>query len=346
MNSIERVTTSLENKVPDRVPVDLHNFLVTARMMEVSDFAAYFRDGQAMAEGQVKTWRRFRHDMLILENGTAALAQACGVQVIYQNDSAPVAKEPAIHTLDEVDRLTVPDPETDPLLRELLKMTRIVVKEIGDQAFIMARADQGPFSLACEIRGMEAFMMDIATGEEPEKIYRLLDYCRQVTTRFARAQIAAGAHCTSIGESSSGPDLLSPRVYRKVAFPHVQRMVADLKTDGILLAYHICGNATPIIADMVSSGAGILEIDQKTDQKAAKAAAQGKTTLLGPVDPSEVMAKGSPALVTEKCREALENLSAGGGFILGPGCALPAITPDENIDAMMEAARRYSPAAN
>ena len=31
----------------------------------------------------------------------------------------------------------------------------------------------------------------------------------------------------------------------------------------------------------------------------------------------------------------------GGGFILGPGCALPATTPDENIDALIETAKEH-----
>ena len=40
-------------------------------------------------------------------------------------------------------------------------------------------------------------------------------------------------------------------------------------------------------------------------------------------------------------KKALENLAPGGGFILGPGCALPPTTPDENIDAMIETAKAY-----
>jgi uroporphyrinogen decarboxylase len=62
---------------------------------------------------------------------------------------------------------------------------------------------------------------------------------------------------------------------------------------------------------------------------------------LGPIDPSEVLANGTPELVREKCREALEILAPGGGFILGPGCALPATTPDENIDALIETAKEH-----
>jgi uroporphyrinogen-III decarboxylase len=57
------------------------------------------------------------------------------------------------------------------------------------------------------------------------------------------------------------------------------------------------------------------------------------------------MVHSSPEVVTEKAREAIANLSAGGGFILGPGCALPGITPDENIHALVEAAKRFKPVA-
>lgn len=341
MNSIERTLQAIAFIQADRVPVDLHNFMVTARMMEVESYADFFRDGEAMAEGQIKAWRRFGHDVLLVENGTAALAEACGVQVQYQSDSAPVAKVPAIQNLDEVDNLTLPDPYKDPLLSELLKTTRIVVNEIGDQAFIIGRADQGPFSLASEIRGMDNFMMDLALGEKPEKIHMLLDYCRQAVLRYALAQIEQGAHATSIGDSPSGPDLISPNYYRRFAYPYVTQLVADLNAKHVKLAYHICGNSTPIIKEMVSTGATIIEIDQKADMQACKEAARGKSTLLGPIDPSEIMANGTPDMVTEKCRQALEILAPGGGFILGPGCALPATTPDENIDALIESAKIY-----
>lgn len=341
MNSIERTLTTLAHKQPDRVPVDLHNFMMTLKFVGDMGSADFYRSGDALAEGQINAWKRFGHDILLVENGTAALAEACGVEVEYMEGSAPVAKKPALSSLDDIGSLKMPDPYTDPLLSELLKATKIVVDEIGDQAFVIGRADQGPFSLACEIRGMSEFLIDIATGEQMDKVHQLLDFCRQVSENYSLAQIEQGAHATSIGDSPSGPDMISPKFYREFAYPYVQKLVANLNKKNILLAYHICGNATPIMEEMVSTGAAIIEIDQKSDQKGCKSIAAGKATLLGPIDPSEVMANGTPEMVTEKCNEALENLSAGGGFILGPGCALPSITPDENIDAMIEAAKRF-----
>jgi uroporphyrinogen decarboxylase len=324
MNSIERVYRTLAHQPIDRVPVDLHNFMMTPAFLGTDNFQDFFRNGDAIAEGQIKAWRRFGHDVILIENGTAALAEACGVKVVYVKDSAPVATQPAINSLSEVDNLKVPDPYKVPVLSELLKATRVVVNEIGDKAFIMGRADQGPFSLACEIRGLENFMMDLALGTELDKVHQLLDYCRQVAERFAVAQIEQGAHATSIGDSPSGPDLVSPKFYREFAHPYVKQMVSNLKRENIILSYHICGNSTPIIHDMVGTNAAIIEVDQKADQKTCG-----------------VMALGTPAMAKEKCEEALKNLSPGGGYILGPGCALPSSTPYENIDAMIESAKSF-----
>jgi uroporphyrinogen-III decarboxylase len=55
-----------------------------------------------------------------------------------------------------------------------------------------------------------------------------------------------------------------------------------------------------------------------------------------------VTALGTPEQVTAECRKAIEVLAANGRFILSPGCTLPATTPAENVEAMMEAARGYT----
>ena len=81
-NSVERTFRTLAFKQVDRAPVDLHNFMLTPKFLGVTDFADFYRDGEAMAEGQIKAWQRFGHDVLLVENGTAALAEACGVQVL------------------------------------------------------------------------------------------------------------------------------------------------------------------------------------------------------------------------------------------------------------------------
>ncbi|MFN3333852.1 MAG: uroporphyrinogen decarboxylase family protein, partial [Caldilinea sp.] len=83
------------------------------------------------------------------------------------------------------------------------------------------------------------------------------------------------------------------------------------------------------------------ELDYKIDMPVVKAATHGRTTVLGPVDPSGVMALGTPQDVEDAACEAIAILGEGGGLILGPGCALPPKTPPENVHALIETARKH-----
>ena len=340
MSSIERVEAVLAGGIPDRVPVDLHDFMVAARASGAS-FANHFHSSEAMAEGHIASWRHYGHDVVLVESGTASLAEACGVGVEYLADSAPVSFTPALASLDEVDRLVVPDPTRVSPLKENLEATRLVVREIGRQAFVMGRADQGPFSLASMLLGMEGFLMALAVPEQSVGLARLLEFCEEVVYRYAVAQVEQGAHMTSIGESIAGPDVCSPTVYRTLAWPADRRLAQRLAADGIRLACHICGDATPIVADMVATGAAVLELDYKCDLAAVKASTAGQTTVLGVIDPSGIVARGTPEAVDEAAREEVTVLAPGGGLILGPGCALPPETPAENIEALVAAAQRW-----
>jgi MtaA/CmuA family methyltransferase len=339
MNSIERVQAAIDLRPPDRVPVDLHNFQPAAKAMGVS-LAEVFQNGELLAEAMLKAWREFGHDMILLENGTACNAQACGVEVVYRDNAAPAAHKPILKRLEDVEKLEVPDPDTTFPMSEVIKATRILSREIGDQAWIVARADQGPMDLAAQLIGIQELMLAIALEEQPELIHQLLDFSRRVATRYAYALIEAGGRSTSIGEPIAGPDLLSPKHYRKYPFIHEKRMVDELKQAGIILANHICGNTIPIIDDFVATSAQILEIDHKTDKQRAKDAARHKSCLLGPINTS-LLLEGTPQEVEDACREAIEIMAPDSGFILGPGCAMDPDVPADNIHALVEAAKKY-----
>lgn len=339
MTSLERIEATIHFRKPDRVPVDLHNFQPAARATGLP-MSEVFQNGELLAEAMLQAWRKFGHDMILLENGTACNAQACGLKVTYRDDMAPAAHDPIIKSLSEVADLEVPDPYTTFPMNEILKATRILSKEIGDKVWICARADQGPMDLSGQIRGLNEFMLDIGYGEEPELIHALLDYSRRVATRYAFALIECGGHSTSIGEPLGGPELLSPRHYKQYPWRHEKAMVDELKAAGIILHNHICGNTIPIIDDFIATGAQVLEIDHKTDMRVAKDHARGKTTLLGNIDTS-ILTYGTPQDVEDACRAAIDILGPDYGFILGPGCAMGPETPDDNIHALVESAKKY-----
>lgn len=336
--SLERVMTVIAGGIPDRVPTDLHNFLMAARMADLP-LPECMRSGELMAESQIFAWRHFRHDMLLIENGTAALAQAMGCGVLYADDTAPLAVEPVLKRLEDVESLRPPDPEKDFPLTEVLKAVSLLRREFGDRVFVMGRADQGPMSLAAMLRGHGRFFLDLAEETNAPLIERLMDICVEADLRYAFALKAAGAHGTSLGEL--GSDTISPAMYRRFAVPRLRKFYGAMLEAGFPASLHQCGNTASVLADMVATGAAVLELDPSTDPRAAKDATRGRTAVLGMVDPANILERGTPEMVADKSRAAIEVLGPGGGFILGPGCALSPETQEDNVRALVEAAEKF-----
>lgn len=339
MNSLERAMTAINHKKPDKVPVDLHNFQMCAEISGL-EFDKFFKDGDKMAETQIELWKKFGHDVMLLENGTAALAEALGCEVTYRKDASPSIHKPLLKDIHDINNLKLVNIKDCPILMENLKATRKVVNELGDKVFIMGRGDQGPFSLAALLLGMDNFMIELALGENEHLLYKLLDYCTEFIIQYTTAQIKMGAHCTSIGDSTAGPDVISPDSYKKYVVQYEKRIAEAVHDVGGLFSLHICGNATKILGDMINTKADILEIDQKTDLITARNSAKGKVTLLGQVEPLKFRI-GTPEEIEKEAHNELEIMGTDGSFILGPGCALASDTADINIQALINARNNF-----
>jgi len=114
----------------------------------------------------------------------------------------------------------------------------------------------------------------------------------------------------------------------------------EFASEGITFAFHICGNATAILADMVATGAAYVEIDEKTDLLCARDSVQERGGINGPVS-SRVLRFGTEVEVERACREVLEAWMPRPGLSFGPGCSLAKDTPEENIRMLIDCASRY-----
>lgn len=153
---------------------------------------------------------------------------------------------------------------------------------------------------------------------------------------------AAGAHMVSNGDSPAGPEPVSPRIDREFALPYEKRVVALAHRLGLPYFLHACGKTDRILEDMLATGADGLELDYKTNARLAHDLMKDRAVFVGNLDPSGVLARGTPALVEAKTQELIALFRDTPRFILNAGCAIPATTPAENIRAMIRAARRAS----
>jgi uroporphyrinogen decarboxylase len=340
MTSLERCMTVLNGGIPDILPVVPQSFMfvVETAGMKISEVN---HDGKKMAQAHIVSQDKYGYDACVIDFDDATIAEAVGAKVIYRDDEPAIVDEtqPVLKDLHDVYNMPIPDPMSSGRLNVWLEATRTLVDAIGDHVFIMGRADQGPFSIACLLRGTAQFMMDLMT-EDKKLIDDVLEYCRKIGVVFAKAQKDAGAHATSIGDAFAGPNLISPDMYRSFALDPERRMVKEVQDYGIPFSVHICGNTTDIIGDMGKTGARILEVDWMLDMAEARRLVPEETVLMGNVNPSFPLVLGTPADVEAAVKEVIEK-TKGNRLFVSSGCAMGRNTPPENFKTFVETARRF-----
>jgi uroporphyrinogen-III decarboxylase len=141
--------------------------------------------------------------------------------------------------------------------------------------------------------------------------------------------------------------LASPELARKYALPALSRFSRLAKEAGVPTMLHSCGKSR-ILAELLDTDTHIgmlnpLEPPPMGDVDLAelKRAHGHRFALMGNLHTTEVMLHGSPGRVRQQALEVMQVAGCGGGFTLSTGDQCGRETPEENIFAMVEAARKY-----
>jgi uroporphyrinogen decarboxylase len=225
-----------------------------------------------------------------------------------------------------------------------------LLREQTDYFVVMRMvASHGPFQTACDLRGTESFLMDLALN--PEFACALLD---KVTTAmeglFRLAMQAGGEYFDMIelpGDDYAGnaSTIISPVMFRKFIKPCMERLVKVIKehNPNTKVMLHSDGAITNLLADIISLGVDVihpLEPLPATDLSAVKEKFGKQVTFLGGIDISHAM-PGTREDVIAEARRRIAQLAPGGGYILAPSNHLQADVPPENVVTLLETAREF-----
>jgi len=339
MNSYERVKTVLEGKIPDKIPVCLIDYISSCREAGYT-IGECFRDSKKLSNSLLKSQRKYGHDIIHVQNGVYGIAQSLGCKIKYFNSTCPVITERPYKDYEEfINKYSGCNPEE--LETVICETVESLSDELDKSVCIRAEISQGPFSLAGELFGLETFLIDVIDESKESIIKEMLYIFTDIALKRAKEYKDAGAHIVSIGDSFLSPDVVSTKIYEKFGFPYHKFLVSELKKMNLDLIIHICGNATDIVTGLTETGVAAIELDHKINNELCRDITSGKCTIMGNLDPSNVICNGSPELVTSKAKEAIEIFGKGGFFILGSGCDLPFETPERNIYALVNASRKF-----
>ena len=140
--------------------------------------------------------------------------------------------------------------------------------------------------------------------------------------------------------------LASPELARKFALPAIKKICRMAKEAGVLTMLHSCGKSMALLEMLAETDLNCvnpLEAPPMGDVDLAevKRLYGKKMSLMGNLQTTQVMLKGSPADVEEAAKKAMDDAGKDGGFLLSTGDQCGRDTPEENIFALVKAAKEY-----
>ncbi len=253
-------------------------------------------------------------------------------------DTYPLAGVDSVAALDDY-------PWPDPSWYDYAGLTRKMAELAPDKAVKFLGFN--PFETLCWMTGLEETLCNCAA--QPELVVRGLEHIVGFyEQRLIRSLAVAGERAEIIFfyddlGSQSGP-LLSPAMYRELLKPFHRRLFAkahDLAPAAKIMM-HSDGSVFALLDDLLDAGIEVLEAVQiecaDMAPRQLKDTFGDRLSFHGAISVQQLLPKADPATVERSCRELVEVLGAGGGYIAAPSHAIQMGTPVDNVLAMLKGA--------
>jgi MtaA/CmuA family methyltransferase len=339
MTSRELVLAALEGQPTPRVPTGPLAVHYCAGLAGFS-LRQYTTDAGALADSVIRYYERARPDAVWLSADTWVSAEAMGATVGAIGNDQPFGAtgKPLIRSAADIDRIPPPDVGIQGRYPLMLEALDRIVKALGREVFVVACFDQYPFSLAAALMGINEIMVKV--HDDPPLVEAVMARCAEYALAYACALSDAGADLLSGGDSPAG--LIGPRLYGGIVLAAESALISKIRAaTGKPVSLHICGNTQHILAQMATSGAAVLELDQATDMGEACRIVGPDIGLWGNLDPVRVLLQGSPEAVGAAASRVLAQISSAGHrrFVLSSGCTLAVGTPLANLATLNRVAQ-------
>jgi len=342
MTPKERVKATLQKQPVDRVPIYMWLHPKTATRLGALLEIPSTRVAEALGDDIRQTWvnNNFAMEGIVHQHNGEQHLDAWGIGWVKEGEFNQIEHFPLLNaSWEEIEAYRFPEEQLEILLKPMDKLTQIA----GD-FFLGCDVSPCVFEMYWRLRGMESAMMDLLgdTGPAGLLLARCADFAILLAEKACRR---FPLDWLWTGDDVAGQQgmMLSPSLWRALVKPHLRRVVAVGKANGLPVAYHCCGAVRPIIPDLIEIGINVLNPIQCNcpgmEPVELKREFGTQLAFMGGVDTQEVLPNGSADDVYAATTRLLEGMMRdGGGYILAASHTIPPETPDENIFAMYAAA--------
>jgi uroporphyrinogen decarboxylase len=204
------------------------------------------------------------------------------------------------------------------------------------------------FELAWQIRGMQEFLMDLAS--QPEIPIYIMERLTEIhVENLKRALATAGDELDMVyfydDVATARSLMISPTMYRDMVKPCHIKMIEVAKKYNKPIMYHCDGAIAYLIPDLIELGIDLLNPIQPDSPgmecERLKREFGDKISFHGGIDIIKTLPRGTVEDVRNEVKQRVRVLGEKGGYVMCSSHHIQSDTPVENILAMYDPALRY-----
>jgi len=305
----------------------------------------YFTSDEKWFDANLKAIETFP-DIIFLpgfwaEYGMCTEPSAFGAKPIWHPDNMPHAQK-IIHSTEDIDDLSKPDPKTDGLLPFVINRLKNCYPRIKntrhDLKFAIIR---GPLNIASFLMGATEFLMLLKTT--PQKAHKLLDIITEFLIDWLNLQKKTFPSIEGIFVLDDILGFIGDQDFKEFALPCLKKIYSVFKAkinflhndaDGQITAKHL--NEIGVNLFNFAFKHGIDEIQKLTN---------GKVAMLGNIPPRDVLANGTSEDIENATKDVLKRKDKDTKLILSCGGGMPPGVSTENIKILLHCANANTAAS-
>jgi uroporphyrinogen decarboxylase len=280
-------------------------------------------------------------DAAILFSDILTIPDAMGLGLYFEEGEGPKFKNP-LQDENEIQKLDIPNIEEE--LAYVFNAVSSIKKALNNRIPLIGFSGS-PWTLATymvEGQGGTNFLkIKEMLYSRSDLINHILKINTEAVTKYLACQIDAGADVVMIFDSWGGA--LAHNEYEIYSLNYMKVIISNLN----LLGYQnipkilFTKGGGQWLKSQANSGANALGVDWQTQLGAARKLINDKVVLQGNLDPSILLS--NPKEIEKAVKIVLDDYGKGEGHIFNLGHGITQFTPPENLQALLETVRNYSP---
>jgi uroporphyrinogen decarboxylase len=295
-----------------------------------SSFLEMTRTPSIAAEITLQPLRRFPLDAAIIFSDIMTPLEALGLKIEFS--PGPSLAEP-LRSRTQIESLVLRD-EIAPFVGDAL---RIVKSDLAPEVGLIGFAG-APLTLAAYVieggGSKEYARFREFLRREPAAVHLLLEKLTELTIRYLRMQIDAGADAVQLFDSWAG--LHDEPTYREFGLPYYKRIMQGIAGLGAARMFFALG-ASHLMDPIAEIPCEVVGLDWRTDLRVARRQLPGRA-LQGNLDPAMLYAE--PKALAAEARRILA-AGSGGAHIFNLGHGIWPNTPLDAVAHLVETVHTY-----